>query len=70
MTGKDMSFIMNSGIEMLESLYQAVDQAGGCIGKWEDIKNITLKELFATLATNGVRFNYVGKPREGKNKNV
>jgi len=49
---------MKDGIEMYESLQEAVSKAGGCGFTADVLSNITAMELISRLATNGIRFIY------------
>ena len=66
MDDKSRKFIGNSWIEMYESLNIAVDEAGGCGYSMENLREMTVEELFNRLATNGVRFICVKKLKPGR----
>lgn len=60
----DISHIIRNGIEMYESLLQAVDEAGGSGSNFRPfikLKKMTVTELIDQLATNKIRFIYIGK---------
>jgi len=61
----DMKYIMRSGLEMYSSLIQSIDEDGG---SWEgynldEILEMSLMDVMSKLATNNVRFKYVGKEK-------
>lgn len=57
-THEQIDFISQKAIEMWESFNTAVDEAGG--GGWnvDDLLNMSVLDLFSSLATNNVRFIY------------
>lgn len=50
-----------SVMEMTLSLAQAVQEAGGTVYTVEALEKMTVKELILRLATNNIRFVYVGR---------
>lgn len=58
-SGKIMSTGLVDIVEMIQSLDQAIKEAGGG-GLTSGQLNWTVKELISHLAPNKVRFNYVG----------
>ena len=57
--------LIYNGIEMYESLMEAVDKAGGSASNFnlEILKTMTVLELMSHLCTNGIRFVYVESTR-------
>lgn len=53
---KDPKF--NDKMEMMTSFCQALQEAGGCIKRWKDIKNMTLEEMIDILAQNHIVFTF------------
>ena len=66
----DMKFVMEQGIEMYDSLLDAVDEAGGSPGCYtiNHLNNMTVMELISKLATNGIRFVFEKKTVSGELK--
>lgn len=50
-------------LEMVQSLQEAVDQAGGMIISNKEMEEMTLKEFILLMASSGVRFVWK-KPRD------
>ena len=65
MNDKTRKMVMTKAIEMYVSLAIAVDEAGGRGFSPEELQEMTVMDLFNSLATNGVRFVY-----DGPNKKV
>ena len=55
---KSVLFVSGKAIEMLKSFDKAVDKAGGAGWPVEELLNMTVLDLFGSLATNGIRFIY------------
>ena len=52
-------------IEMITSLNQATQRAGGTVKRWEDIKDQTLEELCFELGCNNIRFVFEKREENG-----
>ena len=52
--------IFSSSLDMVDSLYSSCDKAGGSCWPIEKLLEMTLLDLFCSLATNNVRFVYNG----------
>lgn len=57
--------LIYNGIEMYESLMEAVDKAGGSGDSLtlESLRKMTVLELMSHLCTNGIRFVYIESTR-------
>jgi predicted peroxiredoxin len=66
----DMKNIMSNGIEMYESLLDAINEAGGnpSFYCWAALKDMSVQDLIANLATNGIRFMHCQITQELANK--
>lgn len=53
-------------IETIESLYQAMDKAGGISYSVPAMKNMSLWDFICTAAPNKIRFMYIG-PKKKEN---
>ena len=51
-------------LEMYESLETATHQAGGCGWSVEELRKMTVVDLFSCLAINGIRFVYQKREKE------
>ncbi len=58
-----MKNIITNGIEMYESLLDAVNKAGGSPSCYtiNNLKDMTVMDLISNLSTNRVRFVYIPK---------
>ena len=55
---------VNQVFDMMTSLQKAIKDAGGSVIVTPDyLERTTVKELILLLASNGVRFSYVGPPK-------
>ena len=62
---KRIGFAVYGGIEMLDSLKEAVKDAGGDPSQFSASKldKMTVMEMVALLGCNGIRFYYLGGPK-------
>ena len=59
MNNKEREFIIDSSIQMYESLNKAINEAGGGDGiSWRRLKQMTVQDLIIKLSPNNIRFYY------------
>ena len=66
MNDKTRKMVMTKAIEMYASLAIAVDEAGGVGFSIKELQEMTVMDLFNSLATNNVRFVYSGPNKKVK----
>ena len=58
--------ILSDRLDMIMSLFDALEQAGGGPRYWSEAKNMTLEQLVETLSQNGIRFVYQPPKQKGR----
>ena len=52
----DYRKILNDRLDMVKSLQDSIQQAGGVFFPWSELKQMTLEEAVERFGQNGIRF--------------
>ena len=66
MDDKRRKFIGEAWVKLYDSLLESVDEAGGAIDyyRYDKLQTMTVPNFFNKIATNKIRFIYIGKRKE------